>query len=569
MIKITLKALSILAMLFALSSCMSPNTDEVSRNGQCMSLTDVFSIPPIKCISKSFALNNEDPTIFTAGVCTKICYEGPPSPINDCPGGTVPATSINPPDDCCRLPSGGLTCSSPWVPRASVGTETKICRNDIFEIRTSLTTPGTGVVQYIVDRIDTVMNGKTQAIYEAMVGVPSDAAFFPIENAIYASVILLITIYGSVIALGITRVNAYTFTMFVLKIALVLSFGLDFTLFNDFVISTIEDGFIEPMSDIMLDVFANSQTSGNAFEQIDGVISMFLSSNYWKVVLALLFSSFSGAAFAAIFVILMIMYLTAVLRALWVYLIALIVRAFLFSFAPIFIMFGLFNQTKGFFDGWVQQIISFSLQPVFLFTYLGMLHLMIRGMLDTSGLQSAAIDQSQYGGLINVADRYTQICWEVIIKSSSFFGDIHWWRFKSLSGDIIEGKNPDIPFNFWVIITIVILTWLMKDLAKWSVAMATSISDGFISASNIPAYGVESMKSIAGMATAGAIGGLSGSIIGKRTAPGVMGTIRRQGGAVGRAQGRGTVWGGTKSQARSANKNQTNKAYDAMRRDLF
>jgi len=569
MIQIFKRFFSFLVLMLVLSSCLSPSTEEVTRNGQCMSLTDVFTIPPQKCITKSFALENEDPTILGGGVCKMICYEGPPKAVNDCPGGTVPASSIDPEDDCCRSASGALTCQFPWTPKASVGTTTKICRADIFEIRTNMTTPGVGVVEYIVDRIDNIMNGKTEAIYETMVGEPADAALFPLEKAIYAAVILLITIYGSVIALGITRVNGYTFTLFVLKIALVLSFGLDFDLFNSYVIETIEDGFITPMSDVMTLAFASDQNTSDTFIQIDGLISMFVSSNYWKVILALLFSSFSGAAFAGIFVMLMVMYLTAVLRALWVYLIALIVRAFLFSFAPIFLMFALFNQTKGFFDGWVQQIISFSLQPIFLFTYLGMLHLIIRGMLDTSGLQTVAIDQSQYGGVINVSDRFTQVCWDIIIKGSSFFGDMYWWRLESLGGAVIEGKNPDVPFNFWVILSVVIITWLMKDMARWSVSMATSISDGFISASNVPAYGVESMKSIAGMSTAWAVGGLSGSVIGKRTAPGMLGTIRRQGGAVGRAQGRGTVWGGTKSKASSANKNQTNKAYDAMRRDLF
>lgn len=83
------------------------------------------------------------------------------------------------------------------------------------------------------------------------------------------------------------------------------------------------------------------------------------------------------------------LYVYAVGYAVMYYLTAQVFVSILFILGPIFFIFTLFNQTKGMFDNWLNQIIGFSLQQIFLLTTLAFFNMMMYEVLkDVSWLQN-------------------------------------------------------------------------------------------------------------------------------------------------------------------------------------
>jgi type IV secretion system protein VirB6 len=62
--------------------------------------------------------------------------------------------------------------------------------------------------------------------------------------------------------------------------------------------------------------------------------------------------------------------LSLLFRVVEVYGLSLIVRAILLGIGPIFFVFYLFNRTQSLFVGWLNQLMSFSLQPLLMFSFL-------------------------------------------------------------------------------------------------------------------------------------------------------------------------------------------------------
>jgi type IV secretory pathway VirB6-like protein len=70
-------------------------------------------------------------------------------------------------------------------------------------------------------------------------------------------------------------------------------------------------------------------------------------------------------------------FIYTVFRAILIYIIAIVVVAILLFLAPIFIPMLMFEKTKPMFEKWIKQLMSFSLQPVLLFTVLAIFNVFI------------------------------------------------------------------------------------------------------------------------------------------------------------------------------------------------
>src|SRR6185436_2324103 len=71
-------------------------------------------------------------------------------------------------------------------------------------------------------------------------------------------------------------------------------------------------------------------------------------------------------------------FLKALMNALWVYLMSLVMKTLLFALAPIFIPCILFTRTRHLFDGWLNQIVNATLQPILLFAFFAFFAILIR-----------------------------------------------------------------------------------------------------------------------------------------------------------------------------------------------
>jgi hypothetical protein len=90
-------------------------------------------------------------------------------------------------------------------------------------------------------------------------------------------------------------------------------------------------------------------------------------------VLAALLSGGPGIFVALLGLLVVVQVLFAIIRALYIYILAYISFSLMALVAPIFLPMILFRSTQGYFEKWLKLSIGFILQPIFLFVYLAML----------------------------------------------------------------------------------------------------------------------------------------------------------------------------------------------------
>ncbi|MCP5361757.1 MAG: type IV secretion system protein [Hyphomicrobiales bacterium] len=229
---------------------------------------------------------------------------------------------------------------------------------------------------------------------------------------------------------------------------------------------------------------------------VDYTFSLIWNFKLVKVFLACLVAGFSGWIYMLILGFAMFMYVSVMFNMMFIFIISFVARSFLYAIAPIFFTFALFRQTRSLFDGWLQQVINFMLQPILLFVFIGFFHAMINQYMRVVMEQSDTLIQNatSLSGIVAVATgtkAKATVCYE---KLSSNFGDkygLYWWQFSFNTGGeraVTEGTEADLPFNFFAILVIAGIIFIMKQMQTWVISAAGSISQGFISAASIAPF---------------------------------------------------------------------------------
>lgn len=116
------------------------------------------------------------------------------------------------------------------------------------------------------------------------------------------------------------------------------------------------------------------------WDSIDCRIAYYLGLNFlnsgitqavWQVIMGAVLSF--QVIFAIVLVIFLVFFISIIVHFTHVFALSLIAIALLVYMAPLFVPFALFNQTKGFFDSWLKQLISYSLQPMILAAFIALL----------------------------------------------------------------------------------------------------------------------------------------------------------------------------------------------------
>ncbi len=121
----------------------------------------------------------------------------------------------------------------------------------------------------------------------------------------------------------------------------------------------------------------NYQDKSVLFSASDEIFTMFFSPAVQKKVLGLLFAGLFGWVYLVIIYLAFMLYVSAIALALLTYLTAQIFISILFMLAPILLIFMLFGYTKEMFDNWLKQLVSLSLQQIFLLTTLALFNILI------------------------------------------------------------------------------------------------------------------------------------------------------------------------------------------------
>lgn len=120
--------------------------------------------------------------------------------------------------------------------------------------------------------------------------------------------------------------------------------------------------------------FNNSEVKVSLICVLESDLKMFFSWAFWNRIIGLLISGLflpAVAIIAGVF-----MYCIIVLKITFMFCIAMLALTVTISLAPLFIPMILFKYTKSFFDSWIKQLVSTTLQPVFIFTAISLFRAM-------------------------------------------------------------------------------------------------------------------------------------------------------------------------------------------------
>lgn len=237
---------------------------------------------------------------------------------------------------------------------------------------------------------------------DALLGDPDDSGdngiagailkevYTPLKGAITALIVLAIAIHGLKMQLGMVRELAGETIMLVIKIGLIVYFLEHFMDWFPKIMAGLEELLLiitqaatpsDPdMS--MSCVGINPGDEPNVWKRVDCAVGIVFGFGTGVTMISGLVGIVVSSAFSdgtlgmtvflsgvAVFVTLLL----TVFRAVYVYLVAMIALTFLVALSPIFVPLALFQATKTYFTKWLGQMMTYLIQPVFLFAFLSMM----------------------------------------------------------------------------------------------------------------------------------------------------------------------------------------------------
>ncbi len=358
---------------------------------------------------------------------------------------------------------------------------------NISKIVDNVVTP---VVEVMDGTKDGTKVGQAERIYKLIV---NDARYKAILSM---SLIVMVTFYGVTYLMGINDASISELITRIIKIGVIYLFiGPEgWYWFDRIVVSFFKDG-TDYISFVMASSFDDSPELKIAidnydfydksilFGSVDKVLSIIFSDQALKKISGLLFASIFGFVYIIIIIYALIAYIFAISNAILIYLTAQVFISIMFVLGPLFFIFLFFNQTKEMFDKWLQQLIGFSLQQIFLLTTLAFFNMMMYEVVKMS--------------------LGYKVCWDEVwtINIITRISLLSWWTIPSIPANIdsqIEvgniGKNDGIP-SLFSILFIWVIAKLMREFIEFMTGVASDIGGG-ISASTL-AGGISS--SVAGL----------------------------------------------------------------------
>jgi hypothetical protein len=238
------------------------------------------------------------------------------------------------------------------------------------------------------------------------------------------------------------------------------------------------------MIEIMINIgkgTPNAPLTGNVaapFLLLDNIIQVVFSPRMIVTVLASFGAGPYGPLMAAALGWSIFQLFMALLKATQIYVLALVIKSILIGLSPVFFPMMLFQRTRQIFQGWINQLVNFSLQPIFLFAFLAFFANLVA---------SAARD------LLPQED--VHVCYVKSGKQAATPFEMHNWRYMCCPAggtcQPYEGKwtfegpvncpgGPKFPLNHINLIVFLLLTHIMKQLSTVSVAIAAELSQGMM-----------------------------------------------------------------------------------------
>lgn len=359
-----------------------------------------------------------------------------------------------------------------------------------------------GPIAYIILQIKKQLDMGVEKVFNKF---SQDQTF---KSLVYGIMIFAIMFYGIGVIGGVVHAVPFTMLVTIGKLALIYALVTEYSTFEEIVKDFFEglvDGLIYVMSGIFSGETVNNQVE--VFNPADKIFARFFSMEWVVTMMALSTTGITGFFYAMSMLGTIILFLIALLRAVYIYITAIVVRGFLYALAPIFLTLAMLKVTKSLFDGWLIQLVSFTLQPVFLFGFLGIFLEMIDAFMSNLTISSESL------GATHVCYMQTDI-----LKSTGIDKPIYWWHFADEHGLLPEGGiTPEISVNLVILFSFMVLSLIMIMFGTWATRVADHMSQGLVSSAGgvTPGWATIRQKILSPIGSAA--GGIRGALTGKAT----------------------------------------------------
>ena len=326
---------------------------------------------------------------------------------------------------------------------------------------------GVDIVQVIFSSVNGIMNNLAENFYTSIINNPN------YRNAVSALVLLYIVVYGAMIMLNIASYRTGEIVNRLFKIAVLFAMISDgWTFFSLY----IGDPIIRSMNQLIVQFgdaggiatpaqAVNPANGGNlspvSMQMLFGSMSLMFSIRFLIIILTMLGTGAFGWLYAFLLIWGLVEFILMLIGAIVTYIKAIVGLAFLFGLAPIFFSFILFEKTRQVFQGWLNQVMGFFLQPVLLFAFLG-----FYGSLLTSILVEIMFPPG------------VDFCWQTFFSLGLL--DAKWWRAGPDGGgvgyDWDVSKSP--PIQLLNILYFLLLVHLGKNLSEFIQQLSRDLSGG-------------------------------------------------------------------------------------------
>ncbi len=272
---------------------------------------------------------------------------------------------------------------------------------------------------------------------------------------------LYVLMYGLLFMFGAVQRSFYDVAIRLAKVAVV---GMTMAGSGE-VQQLLKDIFVDGTNEIMNAIGCTvtgascSSASSLPLSMMDEFLSIIASPKMVVTIITIATTGVYGAILFLLLVVSIKSFAEAMLNALWVYALSSIVRTIMIAIGPIFIPCILFTRTRDYFQGWLNQLVNASLQPILLMTFfaffLGLMQNLLGELFKTPICLTPMTD---------------------IANGASVNGN--WWRFtknnQQYTGDWEAGDG--FPIDMFTILMIFILGELVGRFNSVVLSIANGLS---------------------------------------------------------------------------------------------
>lgn len=331
-----------------------------------------------------------------------------------------------------------------------------------------------GLLSSIYIYIKEIVGQSTQKLYESFI---DNTAY---KSAVFGAMTLMVIIFGVGFVIGVIQPSFGQVLVRLIKLGIIIALispgGWDF--FSDNMVRFFNDGTDELVKGVTaIGTGVPADPDATPFYQFDRLAAFLIQPD---TIVAIMGATFAGGPYGMMMGGLMVFafagFIGLLVTALRVYAVSYVARALLLGLAPVFFVFLLFEKTKQLFMTWLNALISLSLQPILLFTFLSFFMILI---------ESASKDMLS-----------TEFCWTEFKTGEGTANKFAFWRPQDKSGNTIRDEMgwrgtfnciargdescDEFPMNIIDILSFMILVYLAQRFAKVIERIANELANTYI-----------------------------------------------------------------------------------------